>query len=336
MEKIFIACTVAMLLGFALTLVCIKVAPLLGIMDVPKDERRMHDTPKPRMGGVAIFLAFCIALAVIGKFFSLLPYALGGLILVAVGLLDDKFGLKPWMKIVGQALAAVVLCAFGITVQFFEFVFVSFNTWYFAYPLTVIFVIAVTNFFNLIDGIDGLCTGITVFGCGGIAIVDMACGYGKAYPIALAFLFACIGFLPLNTNPAKIFLGDTGSMLCGFMMAALSMKVFYSVPDIGTDAMFALTPLVLIGIPLFDTCFAIIRRLMSGNSIFVGDKKHVHHRLTERYGQKGAVLILYLVAIVLAEIAFIMNSTIVGTVIGTALAVVLLGFSVFRFGICKD
>ena len=336
MEKIFISCTVAMVLGFILTLVCIKIAPVLGFMDVPKDDRRMHNAPTPRMGGVAIFLSFCIALAAVGKFSELLPYALGGLILVTVGLLDDKYGLKPWMKILGQALAGVALCAFGVTARFFEFYLFAIDTKIFAYPLTVIFVIAVTNFYNLIDGIDGLCSGITVFGCGGIAIVDMLCGYGVIYPVALAFIFACIGFLPLNTNPAKIFLGDTGSMLCGFMMAGLSCEVFYCVPKIGTEAMFAFTPLVLIGIPLFDTCFAIIRRLANGTGIFVGDKKHVHHRLTERYGARGAVLILYLAAIVLAEVAFIMNTSIVGALIGLIFAVIILAFAIVRFGFIKN
>ena len=335
MEKIFISCTVAMVLGFILTLACIKVAPILGFMDIPKDDRRMHKEPTPRMGGVAIFLSFCIALSVVGKFFDLLPYAVGGLILVIVGLLDDKYGLKPWMKILGQALAGIVLCAFGVTAQFFEFILFSFDTWYFAYPITVIFVIAVTNFYNLIDGIDGLCTGITVFGCGGIAIIDMICGSGRAYPVALAFIFACIGYLPLNTNPAKIFLGDTGSMLCGFMMAGLSCDVFYSVPKEGTEALFAITPLLLIGIPLFDTCFAIVRRLASGSSIFVGDKKHVHHRLTERYGARGAVLLMYLGAIVLTEIAFIMNISVAGSIIGLVLTAIALGFAIVRFGIYK-
>lgn len=336
MDKILISCAVALVLGFALTLVCIKVAPILGFMDVPKDDRRMHQKPTPRMGGVAIFLAFCIALSVVGKFFDLLPYAVGALILVTVGLLDDKYGLKPWMKIVGQALAGIALCAFGITAQFFNFICFSFDAWYFSYPITVFFVIAVTNFYNLIDGLDGLCSGITVFGCGGIAMIDLICGSGKIAPIALAFLAACVGFLVLNLNPAKIFLGDTGSMLCGFMLAALCCKLFYAVPEKSTEALFALTPLLIIGIPLFDTCFAIVRRLANGTGVFVGDKKHVHHRLTERYGQKGAVLLMYLGAVVLSEIGFIMNISTMGAIIGCVLAVLATAYGVIRFGIIKN
>ena len=336
MEKTIISCAIALVLGFILTFVCIKVAPVLGFMDVPKDDRRMHKKPIPRMGGVAIFLSFCIALSAVGRFFDLLPFAIGGLILVTVGLLDDKYGLKPWMKIVGQALSGIVLCAFGVTAQFFNFLCFSFDAWYFSYPITVIFVIAVTNFYNLIDGLDGLCSGITLLGCGGIALIDLISGSGKIAPVALAFLCACLGFIPLNSNPAKIFLGDTGSMLCGFMMAALSCKLFYAVPEKGTDALFAIAPLLLIAIPLFDTCFAIIRRLANGTSVFVGDKKHIHHRLTERYGQRGAVLLMYLGAIVLVQIGFIMTISVIGAVIGCVLTVFALAFGIIRFGVIKD
>ena len=336
MEKIFISCTVAIVLGFILTILCIKVAPILGFMDIPKDDRRMHKEPTPRMGGVAIYLAFCVALSVTGFFFDLIPFAIGGLILATVGLLDDKYGLKPWMKILGQALAGTVLCAFGITAQFFNFIGFSIDIWYFSYPVTVIWVIAVTNFYNLIDGIDGLCTGITVFGCGGIALTDILFGSGKIAPIALAFICACIGFLPHNTNPAKIFLGDTGSMLCGFMLASLSCKVFYTVPAEGTEALFALTPILFLGIPIFDTGFAIVRRLASGAGVFVGDKKHVHHRLTNRYGARGAVLLMYIGAAVLVGIGLIMNISVTGAIIGCILAALALAYAIIRFGVIKN
>ena len=335
MEKLLIASAIAMLLGFALTAVCIKVAPILGLMDIPKDDRRMHKDPTPRMGGVAIYLAFCIALSLCGYFFELVPFAIGGLILVVTGIMDDKYGLKPWMKIVGQALAGVVLCAFGITAGFFDLRIFSLDAWYFAYPLTVIWVIAVTNFYNLIDGIDGLCTGITVFGCGGIALCDALFSGGASAPIAIAFICACIGFLPHNTSPAKIFLGDTGSMLCGFMLAALSCEVFFSAPAEGASALFALSPILLLGIPIFDTCFAIIRRLANGTGIFVGDKKHVHHRLTERYGSKGAVLVLYAAAAVLVGIAIVMNISTAGAIVGCILGVLALAYATVRFGFYK-
>ena len=334
--KTLIACVIALGLGFGLTFPAIKLAPKLGFMDIPKDERRMHKDATPRIGGAAVFLAFVIAISVTGYFFAALPYIVGGLIIVIVGMLDDKFGLKPMVKVLGQALSGVVLCVFGEMAQFITVFGVTFDLWIFAYPLTVIWVIAVTNITNLIDGIDGLCTGLAIFGCGGIALITFIFGDGEVTPIALALLCAALGFLPHNANPAKTFLGDAGSMFFGFMIAAMSCSAFFSAPALDGSTLSSITPIALLGIPVFDTSFAIVRRVLAKQSIFCGDKKHVHHRLTERYGQRGAVALMYLGAIVLVGIALILNISFVGEIVGSVLLLCALAYAVIRFGVYKS
>lgn len=315
-----------------------KAAPALGLMDIPADDRRMHDKPIPRMGGVAIYLAFLISMSVFGFFEEMLPYAVGGLIIVIVGILDDRNGLKPSVKILGQIIAGVVVCAFGITAQSFTLFGFTIDVGYFAYPLTVIWIVAVTNIFNLIDGLDGLCCGITVLAGAGLALtvyfgVPDGTVFDGIMPAVLVFVFSCLGFLPHNVNPAKIFLGDTGAMLCGFMLAVSACSTVFS-PQTG-DAVSAVTPIVLFGIPVFDSCFAVVRRLASGSGVFRGDKKHVHHRLSERYGQSRSVLLMYLGEVVLVGIAFISNISLAGEIVGAVLLALALAYAIIRFGVYK-
>ena len=331
-----IACVIALGLGFGLTYPAIKLAPTLKLMDVPKDNRRMHTEATPRIGGVAVFLAFSIAISVTGYFFEALPYIVGGLIIATVGVLDDRFGLKPSLKILGQALAGVALCAFGVTAQFITLFGVTFDLWIFAYPITVFMVIAVTNIINLIDGVDGLCTGIAIFGCGGIALVSFLFYDGSVVAIALTLLCAALGFLPHNANPAKTFLGDAGSMFFGFMLTAMLCESVFSAPTVEGYTLSALTALAILGLPVFDTSFAIVRRLMSKQSIFRGDKKHVHHRLCERYGQRLAVAIMYVYAIALVGIAVTLNISFAGEIVGVILLALAFGYATVRFGIYKN
>lgn len=333
--KTLIACVIALGLGFGLTFPAIKLAPTLGFMDVPKDGRRMHKEATPRIGGLAVFLAFALATSVTGYFFDALPYIVGGLIIVVVGMLDDKFGLKPIIKILGQALAGVSLCAFGITAQFINLFGVTFDLWIFAYPVTVFMVIAVTNIINLIDGVDGLCTGLAIFGCGGIALVSFLFYDGGVVAAALALLCAALGFLPHNVNPAKTFLGDMGSMFFGFMLTALLCESVFSAPTVEGYSLSVFTALAILGIPVFDTSFAIVRRVMAKQSIFCGDKKHVHHRLCERYGQRIAVVIMYVYAVVLVGIAITLNFSLVGEIIGVILLALAFGYAIIRFGVYK-
>ena len=326
-----IAAAVAVISGFLLTFGVRKLSPILGFMDVPKDDRRMHDTAMPRAGGIAVYLAFLIGMCVTGLWEIFLPYAICGLIIMIVGLCDDKISISPKAKLLGQALAGAVLCLFGITVE--ELVFFGFKIplgWA-AYPLTVLWIVAITNIFNLIDGLDGLCCGLSIIGAGAIGLLAYFDGNSVLTASALVFASACLGFLPHNAHKAKIFIGDSGAMLCGFTLATLACQTVFesrmSVPSV--------TAIVIFGIPLFDAVFAVFRRLIGKTNIFVGDKKHVHHRLSERYGHRNAVICLYVGALTLGGIAILMGASLMWEIIGTVLAFLVLAYAIVRFGVYK-
>ena len=329
--KVIIAAVIAAVSAFILTFGVRKLSPILGFMDVPKDDRRMHVNAVPRAGGIAVYLAFVIAMCSMGLYDILFPYALCGLLIMIVGLADDKISISPKTKLVVQALAGAVLCLFGITVSKITLFGFSFSLGWAEYPLTVLWVIAVTNVYNLIDGLDGLCCGISIIGACAIGLLAYFDGNTAITACALIFAMSCLGFLPHNAHKAKIFIGDSGAMLCGFTLAALTCQSTFA-PS-GNIPSFAAA--VIFGIPLFDAGFAVVRRLSSGNNIFVGDKKHVHHRLSERYGHRNAVILLYVGALLLGGIAILMGASLVCEIIATLLAFLVLAYAVVRFGIYK-
>ncbi len=329
--RVIIAALVAAVSAFLLTFGVRKLSPILGFMDIPKDDRRMHETAVPRAGGVAVYIAFLIAMCITGLWDLLLPYAICGFIIMAVGLADDKISISPKTKLIVQALAGAVLCLFGITVE--ELVFFGFklSLGWAAYPLTVIWVIAITNVFNLIDGLDGLCCGLSIIGAGAIGLLAYFDGNASLTACSLIFVASCLGFLPHNAYKAKIFIGDSGAMLCGFTLATLACQTVFearmSVPS--------LAAIVIFGIPLFDATFAVIRRIVSKSNIFIGDKKHVHHRLSERYGHRNAVILLYVGALLLGGIAILMGASLLTEIIATLLSLLVLTYAIIRFGIYK-
>ena len=330
--RVIIAAVVAVASAFLLTFGVRKLSPILGFMDIPRDDRRMHETAVPRAGGVAVYIAFLIAMCITGLWELLLPYAVCGTIIMAVGLADDKISISPKTKLVVQALAGAVLCLFGITVEELSFFGLELDLGWAAYPLTVIWVIAITNVFNLIDGLDGLCCGLSIIGAGAIGLLAYFDGNTELIICSLLFVASCVGFLPHNAHKAKIFIGDSGAMLCGFTLATLSCQTVFesrmSVPS--------LTAIVIFGIPLFDATFAVIRRIKGKSNIFVGDKKHVHHRLSARYGHRNAVILLYVGALLLGGIAILMGASLVCEIIAVILFVLVLAYAIVRFGIYKN
>lgn len=331
-SKTLLACLLAMIFGFLLTYPTRLLAPILGFMDIPKDNRRMHKQPTPRIGGVSIYLAFLLSMCCTGLFDLLVPYAVCGLIIVTVGVIDDKFSIGPLAKILGQAFAGIALCLFGITVDCLWFFGYTVDLGIMTYPFTVAWVVVISNIFNIIDGLDGLCCGVSVLSAACLALMAFYEGQSSVTASALVFIFACLGFLPHNTHPAKIFMGDTGAMLCGFVLAALSCQSVYS----ADYTMPALIPIVVFGIPIFDAVFAVVRRLKSGKNIFVGDKLHIHHRLSNRYGHVRAVVFIYTGTLFLAGVAVIMRFSVAGEIVGTCLFALAVAYGIVRFGINKD
>jgi UDP-GlcNAc:undecaprenyl-phosphate/decaprenyl-phosphate GlcNAc-1-phosphate transferase len=254
----------------------IKFAIWVGATDKP-NERKVHQKVMPRLGGLAVFLG-CIA----GYFSSGLynekvsAISLGALIIVLIGMLDDKYQLSARWKFIGQLLVAILIVSSGLLIEFIKIpgvISIDLGIW--AYPLTIFWIVAVTNAINLIDGLDGLATGVSLIAISTITLLAAMNGNVLIITIGLILIGSCIGFLFYNFNPAKIFLGDTGSLFIGYSISILSLLGLYK-----SVTLFSfIVPIIILGVPVFDTTFAIIRRLVNKRPISSPDKGHLHHQL---------------------------------------------------------
>jgi len=281
----------AALLSFTAAPIARFLAHKLGAIDIPKDDRRMHKEPIPLLGGLAIFFAFAVtALLFAVPSETLLALLFGGLIIVACGVLDDMFELNPLAKLVFQLLAAVVAIALGVRVESINLFgqYVVFGAW--SYPVTLIWIIALTNAINLIDGLDGLACGVSAISSLSLLIIAVIMSESQIALLTAILVGACIGFLPFNSFPAKMFIGDTGAMFLGFTLSVLSVEGVFKAHTL--FAFFA--PIALFALPLFDTIFAFFRRICQGKNPFHGDRGHIHHRLIDLgFSHKQTVLVLY-------------------------------------------
>lgn len=296
---------------FATTPLVRRFAFKIGAIDIPKDNRRMHKKPTPRIGGLAIIFGFTVATLCFAQPSRQLYGTLAGAAIIAVmGVIDDCKNLPAKLKFVIQIIAALVVVFAGdIKIDVFTNPnFLSDNPYWvlpewLSVTLTVIWIVFITNAVNFIDGLDGLATGVSAIMS--ISLVFISIRVGE-YPIAIlgiALMGSCFGFLPFNFNPAKIFMGDTGSTFLGFMLATLSIQgVFKSYAVIS----FAV-PLLILGLPLFDALFAMIRRILRGQSPMTADRGHLHHRLVDMgFSQKQTVFILYAISGVLGITAVLL------------------------------
>ena len=304
----------ALLCAFAVSfLMCPLVksfAYKIGAIDVPKDNRRMHKKPVPRLGGLAIFLGFIVSMLLFVKVdHQLQGILLGASIIVVLGVVDDMSPLRAYFKFCVQIFAALVAVFHGVVVQTLSNpnVFAESPYWalgWLSIPITVLWIVGITNAVNLIDGLDGLATGIC--GIASFTMFSMAVLSGRidAAALSIALFGACLAFLRYNFNPASIFLGDSGSLLLGFALGSISL--------LNVSRTAALTsliiPLIVAGVPIIDTFSAIVRRKRAHISIGQADKGHIHHRLIqEGYNQKQAVLLIYAWCIMLSAGAAAIN-----------------------------
>ncbi|WP_313638582.1 MraY family glycosyltransferase [Paenibacillus sp.] len=310
----FIVC---MGLALGLTPLVKKFAIKIGATDVP-NARKVHTKIMPRLGGLAIFLAFVLGLLAV---LPIIPYEFtprevnfikallcGGGLIVLIGALDDRFELSAKVKLLGQIIAAcIVVFGFGITVDFvnipFNNTYSSLESWI-AIPLTIFWIVGVTNAVNLIDGLDGLAAGVSGIAIATIATMAFVMGNTMVAMLCLLLLGSIIGFLFFNFHPAKIFMGDTGSLFLGFCLALLALLGFKQIAVISF-----ITPLLIIGVPLSDTFFAIVRRKLQKKPIFAPDKGHLHHCLRELgFSHRQTVLIIYGIAAFFGILAVIQSS----------------------------
>ena len=310
---LLLALGVALLLCFAATPPVKWFAEKVGAIDVPKDERRVHAVPIPRLGGLAIFIGFVISVVIFADVnYGTRGILLGSVIIVIVGVMDDIVPLKPWHKFLAQIAAALVAVFHGVVIDlvsnpniFAESPYLSLG--YLAIPLTVIWIVGITNAVNLIDGLDGLAVGVSTIASLTMLAVALFVSADLNVAIILAALAgACIGFLPYNLNPAKIFMGDTGALLLGFLLSTLSIEGLFKFYAIISFAV----PFMALALPIFDTTFAILRRIARGQSPLCPDRGHLHHRLLDLgFSQKQAVFIIYLVSGALGMLAVVITSS---------------------------
>lgn len=303
----------ALIVTILLTPMVRSFAPEIGAIDKPS-ERKVHSQNVPRGGGVAIYFGFLVAVlfgllvsGVSGVIINprpILGILLGGSIVMFTGLVDDIRRLRPLLKLFWQCVGALVAIYFGVEISFISNPFNGYlPLGFIAIPLTLIWVVGMTNAVNLIDGLDGLAAGVTAISAGSLFFVALRTHQIGAALLMLALAAAALGFLRYNFNPASIFLGDCGSYFLGFVLATAAIVGVFKT----TLVVALIIPILILGVPIFDTTFAILRRLKNKKNPFAPDNKHIHHVLL-RAGltQREAVMAIYIVCFLLSITAIIM------------------------------
>ncbi len=322
---IAIAFLLAFITAFVVTPYTMRLANKVGAIDIP-NERRINKKPMPRLGGVAVLAGFMVSIlyllivmhvektiTLFGEeqyFIKVIGFIVGALILAITCFIDDAKGIPALVKLAGQLVAAGIVVACGIKIDLVNIPFLE-NQMYLndilSYVVTIIWIVGITNAINLIDGLDGLSSGVTLISCVSLLIIFSLNGSPMiSILLTTALAGAIVGFLPFNFNPAKTFIGDTGSNFLGFSLAVISIL---GVAKTYT-AIVIVAPLIVLALPIFDTLFAIVRRVVKGKSlkaILAPDKGHLHHRLMARgYSQKQSVMILYGISASLGMFAIIL------------------------------
>ncbi|RNB61585.1 undecaprenyl/decaprenyl-phosphate alpha-N-acetylglucosaminyl 1-phosphate transferase [Brevibacillus gelatini] len=314
MSTLILGFLTSLIVSFIATPYVKKLAEKIGAVDAP-NQRKVHTRIMPRMGGLAIYLGYLAA------FFLFVPYAsmsemlgifIGSTIVMAVGMLDDKYQLSPKWKLIGQLIAtAIVVIPFGLKIGVVNLPYsgsIDFSSgWLFwlAIPITMFWIVGVTNAVNLIDGLDGLSAGVSAIAAGTMGVMALLMDDYKVATYCFVLLGAILGFLYFNFHPARLFMGDTGSLFLGFNLAALSIMGF-------KEALFVsfIIPIVVLGVPLWDTFFAIVRRIVNKKPISSPDKGHLHHCLLNMgLSHRSTVLTIYSISIFFGTMAILLTKT---------------------------
>ena len=288
MTNLLLIFLAALTLAAGATPVAQWIATRTGLVDQP-GARKIHPNPIPLLGGAAIYAAFILALLLfVDRFYvsQVVSICLGATIVSFLGVWDDRNGMPPVIKLAGQILAGLILIVSGVQVQLFSHVWAN-------VALTLFWVVGITNALNLMDNMDGLSGGVSAIAATFILLLAAMSHQYLVGSLAAALLGACLGFLRYNFNPARIFMGDAGSLFLGFMLAALGIKLRFpsNVPLVTW-----MIPVLVLGLPIFDTTLVTISRLRRGVPVFLGGKDHTSHRLVARgWTQRETVLLLYLV-----------------------------------------
>jgi UDP-GlcNAc:undecaprenyl-phosphate GlcNAc-1-phosphate transferase len=322
----------SLIVSFVVTRQVRDIATRKGWVSSPREGRHVHQNALPRLGGVAIFISFSVSLGLWLGLSIAFPKLVEGLapvtllriyipacLIFCVGIYDDLAGAGPYLKFAVQAVAASMLFAGGMRVLDLPLIFGSQTLpWFVGLPLTILWVVAVTNAFNLIDGLDGLAAGSALFSTMVFFIVSLVDRSWLGSLMSVTLAGAILGFLRFNFNPATIFLGDSGSLFIGFVLSALALAGTQKAPTFVAVAI----PVVSFGLPILETSLSIVRRLISGRPVFTADREHIHHKLLQMgFSHRQVVIVLYAVSAVFAMLSlFLLWPT--GSTLGLVLAVV--------------
>lgn len=308
MANYFIAFFSALIISFILTPLARKLAFKVGALDIPKDARKIHNKPMPYFGGLAIYVA------IISCMFVYMPHnetnisiMIGATIIVLTGIIDDMYGMPAKIKLIMQIIAAFIAIKGGVKIHFITNPLSATGMYLLrdlTIPITLFWIVGITNTINLIDGLDGLASGVASIAATTLLLTAALKGYDFIVMQCAIIVGASLGFLPFNFNPAKIFMGDTGSLLLGYMLAVTS--ILGMVKSVAAVAL--VVPVFALGVPIFDTTFAIIRRYINKKPIMEADKDHLHHKLMRKgLNQRQTVLIMYFISMMLGLAAIIVS-----------------------------
>ncbi|WP_246942772.1 glycosyltransferase family 4 protein [Bacillus pinisoli] len=303
---LYLACLICLLITIGITPLIKKLAFKIGATDKP-NQRKVHQKVMPRLGGLAIYISFIIGVVIVRPEHSLLiPILIGSGIILITGILDDMIELSAKVKLMGQVVAALVVVLGGLQVDFINLPFgAKLEFGLFSIPLTILWIVGITNAINLIDGLDGLAAGVSSIALITVSVMAIIMGNVFVVSIGLILLFSTLGFLFYNFHPAKIFMGDTGALFLGFMISVLSLLGFKNVTVISF-----IVPIIILGVPISDTVFAIVRRLVNKQPLSAPDKSHLHHCLLNvGYSHRTTVLIIYGMSAIFGIAAILLSKT---------------------------
>ena len=318
LKRVILTLLIGFVVAYATTPLSIRLAYKLDIIDRPRDDRRVHNRPIPRFGGMGIFLGSMAAMVIpAGMNSSIRVAMLGGVLMYGLGVADDIMDLRPIVKFAGQVLISTLMFFLGIRIKFINLMLapvengsramVFFGVGI-AYIITVLWIVGITNAVNLMDGLDGLAAGCTAIMALSLAYVAYIHGIRLGMmPVCIAFCSlagGCLGFLPYNFSPAKTFMGDGGALYLGYMIAVLSVIS----PLKRATFVGAIIPMLVLAVPIFDTLFAMIRRMFRHESIMKADRGHLHHHLMAAgFGQRRSVLIMYGIVGIMGVVAVLIS-----------------------------
>ncbi|MDP4163388.1 MAG: MraY family glycosyltransferase [Bacillota bacterium] len=303
----------ALITVLILTPLVIKFAVWFGAIDKP-NERKVHQKIMPRLGGLAIFIGVIAGYLVGGLYDQKVnTISIGAILIILIGIFDDKYELSAKTKFAGQLIVASLILASGLKIDLVRIPYVgAFYLGIWSYPITIFWIVAITNAINLIDGLDGLSSGVSAIGIATIGIMALLAGKMLIFTLSLILLGSILGFLFYNFHPAKIFMGDTGALFLGYSISILSLLGLYK-----SVTLFSfLVPVIILGVPVFDTTFAIIRRIANKKPISAPDKSHLHHRLLALgLSHRKTVLAIYAFGILFSASAVLLSkSTLWGSI----------------------